>query len=255
MALTASILTSIGQLNEIIKAYYSQFEKLDSGTRLNRTSQGAAEWAISSSLRGRLASFKQGFMNLNDAVSLLQTAESSLQAISAKLSRMLELASQAQSGTLSPSQIQILQEEFDNLSLEIYKIAQTAEYNGIPIHQQKQRFLFTATGTEIPIQLEEIPLFEGDVDNPAAYEALKSFAEFIQNYRARLAATLNSVEGLSDYLNTLLEQTTQAESQITDTDYAQELLDTSFQIEAGTETLSLYNQLSSQLVLSLLQEK
>lgn len=248
--------SSLQGLTRALMSYYSRFEKLDSGSRLNRSSDGAAELAISSFLRGEMASVQQGFLNLNDAVSLLQTADSSLQAISEKFTRMLELTTQAQSGTLSPSQIQILQNEYDNLSLEIYQNARMAEYNGIPLHQQKQTFLISVVGKEIPIQLEAIDLFEGEVDNPASVEALKSFAEFIRNYRSRLAATLKSVEDLSTYLNTLLEQITHSESRIADTDYPQEILNTgSFQLAAGIEILSLYNKLSSQAVMSVLQEQ
>ncbi|HOK66562.1 MAG TPA: hypothetical protein PK054_08560 [Anaerohalosphaeraceae bacterium] len=256
MVSISTISISLQGLSEALKAYFGQFEKLDSGSRLNRPSDGAAQLAISSFLRGEIASVKQGFLNLNEAVSLLQTAEGSLGKISEKLQRMLELTTQAQSGTLSPAQIQILQGEFDNLSQEIAQISQTAEYNGIPLHQQKQTFFLSAAGREIPIQLEAINLFQGDVESPACIEALRSFIEFIRNYRSRLAATLNSVEGLSDYLNKLLEEATHSESRISDTDYAQEILDlSSSQIAAHIESIGIQNHLSAQAVLSLLQER
>lgn len=256
MVSISTISISLQGLTESLKAYFGRFEKLDSGSRLNRASDGAAQLAISSFLRGEIASVKQGFLNLNDAVSLLQTAEGSLGEISEKLNRMLELTTQAQSETLSPSQIKILQEEYDNLSLDIEQISQTAEYNGMPLHQQKQTFLLSAAGREIPIQLEAITLFQGDVESPACVEALRSFIEFIRNYRSRVSATLNSVEGLSEYLNNLLEEVAHSESRISDTDYAQEILDlSSFQIAAHVETIGIQNRLSAQAVLSLLQGK
>ncbi len=57
-------------------------------------------------------------------------------------------------------------------------------------------------------------------------------------------------------MENLSEELLTSAAKITDTDYAQELLAlSSFQITAHIDTISLQNRLSSESVLSLLQEK
>ena len=53
-------------------------ERLSSGLRLNRASDDAAGLAIADSLRADQRVYTQGIRNINDGVSLLNTAEGAL---------------------------------------------------------------------------------------------------------------------------------------------------------------------------------
>src|SRR3954453_19415053 len=78
-------------------------ERLISGHRMNRASDDAAGLAISEKLRGQIGGLGQAQRNAQDAVSLVQTAEGSLNEVHSMLQRVRELAVQYQNGTLSTS--------------------------------------------------------------------------------------------------------------------------------------------------------
>src|ERR1700743_1654995 len=78
-------------------------EKLSSGFRINRAADDAAGLAISEKLRGQIGGLDQAGRNVQDGISLVQTAEGSLTEVHSMLQRVRELAVQYQNGTLSTS--------------------------------------------------------------------------------------------------------------------------------------------------------
>ncbi|MCZ4497235.1 MAG: flagellin domain protein, partial [Thermoleophilia bacterium] len=73
-------------------------EKLSSGLRINRAADDAAGLGISERLRGQIRGIEQASRNAQDGISLVQTAEGSLQEISSILQRVRELAVQFENG-------------------------------------------------------------------------------------------------------------------------------------------------------------
>src|SRR5512134_86841 len=76
-------------------------EKLSSGYRVNRAADDAAGLAISEKMRGQIGGLAQAQRNAQDAVSLVQTAEGSLNEVHSLLQRVRELAVQYKNGSLS----------------------------------------------------------------------------------------------------------------------------------------------------------
>src|SRR5262245_48534921 len=91
------------------------FEKLSSGLRIVRASDDAAGLATSERLRARIHSLNQAQRNANDGVSLVQTAEGALDEASNILVRLRELAVQASNGTVSGTDKDTLNTEFQSL--------------------------------------------------------------------------------------------------------------------------------------------
>lgn len=252
MISASSISTTAQGLTEVLKAYRNQ---LGQTVENRQKSDPFGTVADIPSLRAELAPVRQGFLTLHEAVSLLQTVDANLQTIMEKLPRLLEIVKQAQSGELTPDQIQTLQEEFDKTANEINQAAHTAEYNGIHLHQQKQTYLFTAAGKQIRIQLEELDWIEGDIENPLSAKALRAFIEFISNYKKRTNRTLRAVEGLSDYLNELLEEITRNGANLSDLTSAKDLLNTYLsQINNLNIPSLMQNNQFAQTILSLLKQ-
>lgn len=106
-------------------------ERLSSGLRINSAADDAAGLSISTSMRSKTRSLNQDVRNINDGVSLLQTAEGALNEISNMLVRGRELAVQAANGTVSSENRQSLQEEMDHILAEIDRIANATQFNGI----------------------------------------------------------------------------------------------------------------------------
>src|SRR5919201_5319841 len=76
-------------------------ERLSSGYRINRAADDAAGLAISERLKAQIGGLEQAQRNAQDAVSLVQTAEGSLDQVHAMLQRIRDLAVEYKNGTLS----------------------------------------------------------------------------------------------------------------------------------------------------------
>ncbi len=112
--------------NEVQK----HMERLASGYRVNKAADDAAGMAISETLRADIRSLGQAKRNTNDAVSLVQVAEGSLDEVSNILIRLRELSVQSSSDTIGARERRYLNEEFMQLKDEIDRIAVSTEYNG-----------------------------------------------------------------------------------------------------------------------------
>ena len=108
-------------------------ERLSSGYRINRAADDAAGLAISEKLRGQIRGLSQAQRNAQDGVSLVQTAEGSLNEVHSMLQRVRELAVQYANGTLSTSDKAAITAEAAQLQSEIERIGTTTNFNGIKL--------------------------------------------------------------------------------------------------------------------------
>ena len=107
-------------------------EKLSSGYRINRAADDAAGLTISEKMRKQIRGLDQASTNAQDGVSSVQTAEGALTEVHSMLQRMNELAVQAANGTNSKeSDRQAIQDEIDQLTTEIDRVAETTKFNEI----------------------------------------------------------------------------------------------------------------------------
>jgi flagellin len=108
----------------------AHMEKLSSGFRINKAADDAAGLAISEGLKSEIRGLQQARRNAQDGISLVQTAEGSLNEITNIISRLRELSVQAASDTIGPTERGFLQKEFSALKNEIDRIANAADFNG-----------------------------------------------------------------------------------------------------------------------------
>lgn len=108
-------------------------EKLSSGLRINRAGDDAAGLSISEKMRSQVRGLAQASRNIQDGISLVQTAEGGLNEVHSLLQRGKELAVQAANGTLSYSDQEALQDEIDQIREEIDGISERTHFNGIPL--------------------------------------------------------------------------------------------------------------------------
>ncbi|MHB0886654.1 MAG: flagellin N-terminal helical domain-containing protein, partial [Bacillota bacterium] len=124
-------------------------ERLSSGVRINRAADDAAGLAISEKMRSQIRGINQAQRNAQDAISLIQTAEGALNESHGILQRMRELAVQAASDTLTTSDRQEIQKEFDQLTSEIDRIATTTEFNTKKLLNGGAGTIVTATNANV----------------------------------------------------------------------------------------------------------
>jgi flagellin len=107
--------------------------KLSSGYRINKSADDAAGLAISETLKAKTRSLEQAKRNANDGVSLIQTAEGSMNEVSNILVRLRELATQSASDTIGNQERSYTNREYVQLVNEIQRISNTTNYNGTPL--------------------------------------------------------------------------------------------------------------------------
>lgn len=106
-------------------------EKLSSGIVFTRSQPQPADRSLSDRMSQKLREFASQKRSANDAVSLVETADSALNEVSHVTNRMRELAVQASNPTLSDKERKFIFVEYETLREEIDRIASTTEFNGV----------------------------------------------------------------------------------------------------------------------------
>ena len=107
----------------------SNLERIATGIRLQRSGDDIGAMSVSESLRGDVTALKQGAKNLNDGISMIQTADGALNEQSSILIRLREITTQSATGTIGDTERATLQLEFSALRSEFDRIANTTEFN------------------------------------------------------------------------------------------------------------------------------
>jgi len=137
--MAAVINTNIASLNSQRNLGASQaalstsLQRLSSGLRINSAKDDAAGLAISERFTSQIRGLDQARRNANDGVSLLQTAEGSLQSTGNILQRVRELSVQSANATNSAGDRKAIQAEVGQLLSEADRISQTSEFNGLKL--------------------------------------------------------------------------------------------------------------------------
>jgi flagellin len=257
--------TNVSSLNARRHLYNStinfgkSMEKLSSGRRINRAGDDAAGLAISESLKSEIRALNQASRNAADGISLVQTAEGSLDEVSNILLRMKELTEQSLNGTLSDTDRSYLDSEFTALKNEINRISDGTEFNGVK--------LLDGTGSTISIQVgtgttanDRVDVdLSGDMDTTglsltagvdtysgatSAMSEIDAAITSVVAKRGNFGALSNRLETSIRNINMTSENLAAANSRIRDVDVAQETSRmTSWQIlqQAGVAMLSQAN--------------
>jgi len=129
--------TNVASLYALLNLSVSQsavarsLQRLSSGLRINSARDDAAGLAIATRMSSQINGLSQAARNANDGISLLQTASGALSTISDNLQRMRSLAVQAANGTNSASDRQSINNEIQQLSAEIQRVAISTNFNDI----------------------------------------------------------------------------------------------------------------------------
>jgi len=108
-------------------------QRLSSGLRINSAKDDAAGLAITDRMTAQINGLNQAVRNANDGISLAQTAEGDLVQITNNLQRMRELAVQSANASNSSSDRAALNQEVQQLSQEIDRVAQASSFNGVKL--------------------------------------------------------------------------------------------------------------------------
>ena len=239
-------------------------EKLSSGLRINRAGDDAAGLAISEKIRGQINGLTQASRNAQDGISLMQTAEGSVNETHSMLQRMKTLAVQAANGTYTNSDRKLIDKELQELKKEINRIAKDTEFNGMTLldgsfdKKKGSDGLNLQVGNKanqiISVDIEGATLndlgiqhisIETEDDAKSALSKIENAIYYTSGIRATLGAVQNRLEYTISSLDNTAENLQSAESRIRDTDIAKEMMEyvkSKLLMDVGISILTQANQ-------------
>ena len=215
-------------------------EHLSSGSRITKAADDAAGLAISEKLKANIRSLKQAARNAQDGVSMVQTAEGSLNEISNIFVRLRELSIQSASDTISNVERGFIDKEVQQLKMEVDRISDATEFNGTKLLHGHQHDLEIQVGlnndpavnrfvynfSELQTSLDAFGL-EG-VNNRSKESSQENLAKLddaiihVNRNRSTLGALQNRLQSAINNLHIYDENLEAANSRIRDTDMAEE---------------------------------
>ncbi len=282
MAINTNLMANnaYGNLNRTQNDVSKSMEKLSSGLRINRAADDAAGLAISEGLKSQVSGSAVAARNAQDGISVIQTTEGALTEVHSILQRMRDLAVQGSNDTNNAASRSAIKGEGDSLGKELDRLTQSTQFNGIDLLKgaagNSGAALNIQVGTggsandKIAVNLGDVATAVGTlssattaagfkVDTSANAQltiaAVDTAIAAVSAQRADLGATQNRLEHATKTLQVSGENLQAAESRITDTDMASEMVKytkANIMSQAGTAMLAQANQ-SGQGVLSLLR--
>ena len=256
-------------------------EKLSSGYKINRAADDAAGLAISEKMRRQIRGLTQASANAQDGISCVQTAEGALNEVHDMLQRINELSVKGETATLTSTDRSYIASEVNQLMSEIDRVRSTTTFN----EQNLLTGEFTGKGLQVGAEAgQHINITIKNMDVASLYTdakagtiakdfytkaastmtaesqfsnlnlATKTALRAVSQQRSDLGAVQNRLEHTISNLDNIVENTTDAESIIRDTDIATEMVkyaNNNILQQAGASMLSQANQVN-QLALSLL---
>lgn len=229
-------------------------EKLSSGFRIVRAGDDAAGLAISEGMRSRINSLNQAMRNIDDGIGLTNVGDGALTEVHSMLQRLKTLALKSANGTYDQSDRETLNMEKDHILEEIDRIGSTTKFGEISLFSRADANTNTDPPLWQPPELDDtIPLQIGgstqagevlDVEryyigskelqlDKTDFSTVKKGQEsvgYIENaieavskVRASFGAAYMHLDHTHNNLSVTSENMQAAESQIRDTNMAEEI--------------------------------
>lgn len=232
-------LSLVHQMNRHLTVSQKALERISTGMRINRAADDPAGLAISEKMRAQIRGLQMAGRNIQDGISMLQTAEGALNETHSILQRMRELSIEAANDTLTNADREALATEFDQLKKEIGRIARDTEFNTMPLLDGSRTSVHIQAGANAgqTIELsfgnmcaEELGLKDDisinnreDANN--AIDVLDKAIQTVSSERSKMGAYTNRLEHAYNNVSTMEENLVAAESRIRDADLAKEMMD------------------------------
>lgn len=253
------------QLKINTKKLRDSSEKLATGYKVNRGGDDAAGLCVSETMRNQIRGLNRASGNIQDGISLVQTADSALQETGDILDRMEELATQAANDVNTDADRKAIQDEIDELNKEIDRIAYDTHFNqnymlalGTDKDTSASGSFKIQTGSLADqaiiinfVNASKESLGTDKIDVSSHEKAAESITivqdaiETASTWRDVFGTVWTQLEHASRNTNNTYENTQYAESNIRDTNFGDEILGyTSNQIlvNASHSLMAQYNQ-------------
>jgi flagellin len=234
--------------------------RLTTGKRINQASDDAAGLAIANKLGADIRVAAQARRNAFDGVNMLQVADGVLDEVTNLLTRAIELTEQARTGTISNTNRQALNLEFQKISLAIADISAKTTFNGASVFTSAVTSVALASFSNQNITIGAMAgTFSGSISTAASAASVKAALDAalqaVSMQRASIGADIQNLNSYANSLGIQVENFTSAKSTIMDANIADEVVNlTKYQIlnQSGTSALGQSNS-AAQSILALLR--
>ena len=124
-------LNAQGNLRRASDTLSQSLQRLSSGQRINSAADDPASLSVASKLKADKGVYSKAVQNVNDAISLTNMAYDGLESLVEIATRQVELATQAESTSLSHTQRVAMNDEANALVEEFNRIVATTDWNGL----------------------------------------------------------------------------------------------------------------------------
>ena len=196
----------------------NSMEKISSGLRITKAGDDAAGLAISEKMRSQIRGLDQAGRNVQDGISLIQTAEGGMEEVTNILQRMRELTVQGANGTNTAEEVANIQKELSELGAEVKRIGDTTSFNGKKVLNGKNATIDVQAGAnhgeKLTINLTDVSTIALSVQNLSVTDLaaankstslLDAKLKAINTGRATLGAQQNRLEYTQNNLTTSSE--------------------------------------------------
>jgi len=229
---SSSSISILSQLRENNKKLSKTFEQLASGKRVNSAKDDPAALALASSLESSLRGIETANQGISYSQGALNTAAGGLSSTLDSLQRARELAVQSANGTLSDSDRNNLQTEYDQVLENIDSVASQTSFGGTSLLDGSfsSDVLTGADGQTQNISVESASAASlgvstsGIATQSAAEDAIESIDSAIASVNSQLAsigASQNALEFSSNANDVAKENLAAAQSNAVDADFGQ----------------------------------
>lgn len=219
------------------KKIESNMKQLASGSRFSDMTQGAGDFAIAEHIRGQVQGMKAAKLNAENAISFVQIAEGGLNEQNNILIRMRELSIQSASDTFSDNEREMMDLEFQQLSQELNRIAETTQFGSHKLlaGENKQfdfqvgafkgadnvvSYTSNTNTTASELGLSSLNVSDQDQASDNLSEIDNALSE-LAKARASFGAIQSRLDSVVNNSSVQIENLSAAHSRIADTDYAQ----------------------------------
>ena len=274
MTKIASNIISLSSQNAVKntqRSITSTMLRLSTGLRINRPSDDPAGLAVSTKFTSQINGYNAASRNINDAITMLQTADGALAEISSLMDRMRELAVQSSSDTYTSSDRSDMDTEYQQLEAEITRIVSQTKWNKMTILDGANSSWTIQVGADAgqskSITIANQAISGGNLSDlngldvtsqsnaSSAITSIDNAFIDLNTIRANIGAYISAFEGALDMSLSMSQNLTDSRSRILDTDYAKEIAELAkLQIieQVGNAMIAQANA-SPQSVLQLLQ--
>ncbi|WP_338652541.1 flagellin [Lysinibacillus sp. Y5S-8] len=267
---SATGMSILNNMNRHQSAMSKAMLRISSGYRINSAADDPAGLAISEKMRSQIRGLNMEAKNIQDGISLVQTAEGALNETHAMIQRMRELGVQAANDTLTDDDREKLELEFQELKKEIQRLSTDTEFNtktllngdhetnsikiqaGANAGQHIELFI-NGMGSEA-LGLKDVSIATRE-DADKAISSMDEALKRVSNERSRLGAYQNRLEHAYNANVNTAENLQAAESRIRDADIAKEMMNmvkAQILMQASQYVLAMHMQ-QAQSVLKLLE--